>query len=244
VLLLPLEIALKGTLSERTIRRLHGVGHVALALGASKAAPRVNVGWLVLAALLSDFLLGIFAWMGLEHATVPPDYAARHYLLFTFPYSHGLLALLLWAGIAGFLISRAYAYDRSRVFLVIALVTLSHFVLDGIVHVAGLPLDGQNSPKFGLGLWNHLALELSIETVMAVIGVVMYLRLSGSRAPALGRYGMAVFVAIVTALTWTQLFATTPPPATQLKTAWVVVPLAFSMIAYALDRKRARAATV
>jgi hypothetical protein len=48
-----------------------GVGHVAWALGASKAAPRINVGWLVLAALLSDFLLGVFAAVGLEHATVP-----------------------------------------------------------------------------------------------------------------------------------------------------------------------------
>jgi hypothetical protein len=72
-----------------------GVGHVALALGASKAAPRLNAGWLVFAALLSDFLLGIFASLGLEHASVPADYATRHYLLFTFPYSHGLLALLL-----------------------------------------------------------------------------------------------------------------------------------------------------
>jgi hypothetical protein len=66
-----------------------GIGHVALALGAAKATPRLNVGWLVFAALVSDFLLGIFALIGLEHASVPPDYAQRHYLLFTFPYSHG-----------------------------------------------------------------------------------------------------------------------------------------------------------
>jgi hypothetical protein len=203
----------------------------------------LNVGWLVLAALLSDFLLGIFAGMGLEHATVPPDYSARHYLLFTFPYSHGLLALLLWAGIAGFLISRAYVSDRSRMFLVIFLVVLSHFVLDGIVHVAGLPIDGENSPKLGLGLWNHMPLELSIETVMAIIGVVMYLRLSGSSAPAFGRYGMAVFVVFVTAMTWTQLFATTAPKPEAMIVGWIVVPVAFSLIAYALDRRRARAAS-
>ena len=221
-----------------------GVGHVALALGASRATPRVNVGWLVFAALLSDFLLGIFAWMGWEHATAPPDYANRHYLLFTFPYSHGLLALLVWAIIAGFLISRVYAFNRSRVFLVIALVVLSHFVLDGIVHVAGLPLDGESSPKFGLGLWKHMRLELSIETVMAIVGVALYLKLSGSAAPRVGRYGMTVLVAVVTAMTWTQLFATTPPPATELKVSLLAVPLFFSSIAYALDRKRARQAAL
>jgi hypothetical protein len=127
-----------------------GIGHVALTLGAAKVTPRLNVGWLVFAALVSDFLLGVFALMGLEYATVPPDYAQRHYLLFTFPYSHGLLPLFLWAPVAGFLISRLSKLDRKRVFLVIAAVVLSHFVLDGIVHVAGLPLAGGNSPKLGL----------------------------------------------------------------------------------------------
>jgi hypothetical protein len=217
-----------------------GVGHVALALGASKAAPRVNVGWLVLAALLSDFLLGIFAWLGLEHATVPESYATKHYLLFTFPYSHGLLALLLWAAIFGFLISRAYRLDSRHVWLVVGLVVLSHFVLDGLVHVAGVPLVGENSPKLGLGLWNHMPLELSIETGMSILGVVMYWRLAGS--PAFSRYGMALFVALVTAMTWTQLFVTTPPKAEQLTVSWIVVPLALAGIAYGLDRQRARVA--
>ena len=76
-----------------------GIGHVAVALGASRAAPRLNVGWLVFAALLADFMLGIFASLGLEHATVPDDYANKHYLLFQFPYSHGLLGLVIWGGL-------------------------------------------------------------------------------------------------------------------------------------------------
>ena len=152
-----------------------GVGHVALALGASKAAPRLNVGWLVLAALLSDFLLGVFTWIGLEHASVPEAYATRHYLLFTFPYSHGLLPLVFWAAAFGFLISRAYGIEGNRVWFVLALVVLSHYLLDGIVHVAGLPLAGENSPKLGLGLWKHMRLELTIESLMAGAGIAVYL---------------------------------------------------------------------
>ena len=217
-----------------------GVGHVALALGAARAAPRLNVGWLVFAALVSDFLLGIFGFLGLEHATVPDDYAHRHYLLFTFPYSHGLLPLFLWAAIAGLFISRLSSLDRTRVFLVIAVVTLSHFVLDGIVHVAGLPMAGENSPKFGLGLWNHLPFELSLETLMAIIGVIIYLRLAGRESPGLSRYGMPIFVAVVTLLTWNQLFAKKPPPPQQLVPAWIIVPLVFSALAYGLDRGRIR----
>ena len=49
-------------------------------------------GWLIFAAFLPDFLLGLFASAGWEDYQVPPDYASKHYLLFTFPFSHGLLA--------------------------------------------------------------------------------------------------------------------------------------------------------
>ena len=216
-----------------------GVGHVAVALGASRAAPRVNVGWFVFAALLSDFLLGIFAWMGLEHSTAPEDYASRHYLLFTFPYSHGLVPLLLWGAIFGLLVAGAYRLDR-RIWLVVALVVLSHFVLDGIVHVAGLPLWGENSPKFGLGLWNHLPLELLLETAMAIAGMAVYWRTAGAGGSALSRYGMAIFVLLVTAMTWTQLFLTVPPPPQQLRVSLIVIPLVFAAVAYGLDRRRAR----
>jgi hypothetical protein len=217
-----------------------GVGHVAIALGAAKAAPRLNVGWLVFAALLSDFLLGIFAVAGLEHASVPPDYAARHYLLFTFPYSHGLLSLVLWAAIAGFLISWQRNVDRTRVFLVIAAVALSHFVLDAAVHVAGLPLAGENSPKIGLGLWEHLPLELSTETLMTVVGIGIYLQVAGAGAPGSSRYGMPIFAGLITALTWTQLFAVVPPKPNQMTVGWIVAPLVFSAIAYGLDMRRIR----
>lgn len=215
-----------------------GVGHVAIALGASRAVPRLNAGWLVLAALLADFLLGIFAALGLERASVPDGYASRHYLLFTFPYSHGLLALLLWSVILGFLVSRGQALDAQRIWLVVALVALSHFLLDGIVHVAGLPLAGKNSPKFGLGLWNHMPLELVLETLMAVAGVVIYWKIPQSSR--FGRLRMALFVLIVTAMTWTQLLLTKPPAAEQLTVSWIVVPLVLAAIAYALDRGRTR----
>jgi hypothetical protein len=114
-------------------------------------APRVNVGWLIFAALLAHFLLGIFALFRLEQAHVPADYASRHYLTFTFPYSQGLVPLLLWGTLTGFLLSRMQGEGRMRVFLVIAALVVSHFVLDGLVPVAGLRLAGENSPKFWTG---------------------------------------------------------------------------------------------
>ncbi len=216
-----------------------GIGHAAVALGASRVVPRVNVGLLVFAAFLADFLLGIFGALGLEQAHVPSDYASRHYLTFTFPYSHGLVSLLLWGVVFGAIFCWVDRQDRVRAFWVMAALVLSHFVLDGLVHVPELPLLGQNSPKVGLALWNHMPLELSLETLMALAGLVVYWSLrSGTK---LGRWGIGIFVLLLTALTWTQLWSATPPTQSQLVPTWIIAPLLFSAIPYLFDRKRVAA---
>lgn len=213
-----------------------GIGHAAVALGASRVAPRVNVGILVFAAFLADFLLGIFGAFGMEQAQVPPDYATRHYLTFTFPYSHGLVALVVWGVLFGAIFSWVDRQDRLRAFWVMAALVFSHFLLDGLVHVPELPLLGQNSPKVGLALWNHMPLELTLETLMALVGLVIYWMLNGGTK--LSRTGMAAFVVLLTGLTWTQLFSTTAPTSSQLVPTWIIAPIVFSAIPYALDRKR------
>ena len=216
-----------------------GVGHAAVALGASRIEPRINVGLLIFAAFLADFLLGIFAAFGLEQAHVPPDFAARHYLTFSFPYSHGLVSLLVWGVLLGALLCWLDRRDRKRAFLVIAALVFSHFILDAVAHVRELPLLGENSRKIGLALWNHLPLELALETFMAGAGLVIYWRLGGSN---LSRWGVALFTLLLTALTWTQLFVTQAPSPSQLIPNWILAPLVFGAIPYFFDRKRIAAA--
>jgi len=218
-----------------------GVGHVALALGASGAAKRVNVGWLVFAALLADFLLGVFAKLGLEQAHVPADYGSRHYLTFTFPYSHGLIMLVLWGLLLGSLISNFQEVERVRVFFVVAMLVVSHFLLDGLVHVVGLPIAGEGSVKFGLGLWNHLQYELSLETVMALFGFLLYLRVA-KRSPLWCRFGILFTVGLIAVATWAQLFVNEPPLPSQLIFGWIIGPVLFGAVFYALDRKRQQSA--
>ena len=215
-----------------------GIGHAALALGASRAAPRINAGVLIFAAFMADFLLGIFAALGMEQAHVPPDFATRHYLTFTFPYSHGMVALLGWGLLFGAMCCWVTRQDRVRVFWVIAALVFSHFILDGLVHAPELPLLGQNSPKLGLALWDHMPLELTIESLMALAGLVTYWMLRGGTQ--VGRWGMAAFVVLLTALTWTQLFSTTPPTNSELISSWIIAPIVFSAIPYAFDRTRVR----
>ena len=218
-------------------RRL-GVGHAAVALGAARLIPRLNVGWLVFAATLADFLLGVFAALRLEQAHVPADFATRHYLTFTFPYSHGLVPLLIWGTILGWLVSRLEGPDRSRAFVVVGALVVSHYLLDGLVHVAGLPILGESSPKLGLGLWENLPLELAMETAMTAACVVLYLQFIGSRAPAIARYGVTVLMVLLTAATWSPLATSVPPTEAQLIPSWIGMPVLFSALVYAFDRKR------
>lgn len=213
-----------------------GVGHAALALTVARTVPCLNAGWLVFASLLADFLLGIFAWMGLEQAHVPADYPHRHYLTFTFPYSHGLAPLLLWGALLGTLIALLQSSDRQRIFLTVAAVVLSHFFLDSIVHVVGLPLAGESSPKVAFGLWNYMPFELILETLMTIGALVLYWRVKPRSA--ISRYGIAVFMILFAALTWTQLFMTTPPESAQLIPSWIAFPLVCGAIVYALDGRR------
>lgn len=88
----------------------------------------------------------------------------------------------------------------------------------------------------GLALWNHMPLELTLESLMALAGLVVYWSLSGGTK--VSRWGMAAFVVLLTALTWTQLFSTVPPTTSQLVPTWIMAPIVFSAIPYAFDRKR------
>ena len=219
-----------------------GIGHFAAGLALKKAEPRLNAGWLVFGAYLSDFLLGIFVWLGVERYDVPADLAAKHYLTFTFPYSHGLAADLLWSGVAGglaFLGMTAPPSVRKRAAWIMAAAVLSHFLLDGLVHVRGLPLWGEASPKLGLGLWNRLPLELSLEAIMVVVAVALYLDFTRARNRT-GRYGMIALLALLTPLTiFGQLSLKTTPQAGPLIGAWIATPVIFAALAYWLDRQRA-----
>ena len=96
-----------------------------------------------------------------------------HYLTFTFPYSHGLIASLSWSA-AAFGIARACGWEV-RAGVVVAATVFSHFLLDALVHVAGLPLLGAGSYRVGLGLWRHTGLELAVECVIGGLGWWIYL---------------------------------------------------------------------
>ena len=216
-------------------------GHLAAGLVLKKMERRINLGWLFFAALFHDFLLGILVLLGLEQIHIPVNFAQTHYLTFTFPYSHGLAASIMWSalafGITYAVLPKWTSKERKQAGWVIALTVFSHFVLDWFVHIPEMPLLGADSLKIGLSLWNNLPLALVLEAALVIFGFVYYL-ITVKPKTKLARYGIAALMILVTMLTVTgQLFADTPPPANGAAMAWIFQPFLICGLAYWFDRK-------
>ncbi len=216
------------------------VGHLGVGLALKKVEPKINVGWLLFASLLLDLLLGIFVLTGLEQVHIPQNFARIHYLTFTFPYSHGLLAAILWSTLA-FIVVRLLPFGKSwgnRAAFVIALAVFAHFLCDVIEHVPEMPLVGPNSPMLGLGLWQHMSFALGLEIVLAIAGYLFYVNAGAKSRVAL--YGMALFMGLLALATLSQAFASAAPEPVQLTTVWIVEPFVIGGIALWLDRQRTK----
>lgn len=186
------------------------VGHLGAGLAAKRLAPEVRLGVLFLAAMGLDALLWIFVLLGLESVHFPARVGEARFPTFTFPYSHGLVASLAWSAIA---VALVHVAGRSLgAALVVGATVFSHFVLDVLVHVAGLPLLGGVSYHLGLGLWRHTGLELVVECGLGGVGWWLYCGTRGS-ADGARRWGLAAVVAVSALLTIWGALATGPPPA-------------------------------
>jgi hypothetical protein len=209
------------------------VGHLGVGLAAKRVAPGVNLGVLFLATMSLDALLWIFVLRGLEAVHVPANFGEAHYLTFTFPYSHGLIASLAWSA-AALAVARVRGWSAT-VGLVIAATVFSHFVLDALVHVVGLPMLGPGSYRLGLGLWRHTGLELVLECLIAGLGWWVYARSPGS-AQGGARWGLAVIVALSALMTVMGALATEPPPSPAvLATVSLATIAVLSLLAWWLD---------
>jgi hypothetical protein len=211
------------------------VGHLGAGLAAKRLAPRVNLGVLFLAAMGLDALLWIFVLLGLEEMRVPGNFDEAHYLTFTFPYSHGLVASLAWS-VAALTVARAFGWSAATG-LVIAATVFSHFVLDALVHVVGLPVLGPGSYRLGLGLWRHPGLELPLECAIGVLGWWLYVRSPGSvRGGA--RWSLGAIVAASALMTVMGALATAPPPSPAVMATVSLATIAIlSGFAWRLDRR-------
>jgi hypothetical protein len=187
------------------------IGHYGVSLAAKRVDARLPLGWLFLAVQLPDILWAVLFLLGVEKARIVPAQTAvmavdHNYI----PYSHSLVAVLLWAGVVFVLFrllpSGAAGSRKGTVAIVMALAVFSHFVLDVIVE-SNLPLY-DDAAKVGLGLANNALAAYIVEGLILVAGLILYLK-STTPKNLTGRYGMIVFEGLMLAF---NLVMFGPPP--------------------------------
>ena len=212
------------------------VGHYGVSLAFKSLEKPLPLWLLFIAVQFVDVLWAVFVFLGIEKVRITPGITASNPLdLYYLPYSHSLLAALIWSALAfvGYkIVSRRVAYAA---FLLSAAV-FSHWVLDVIVHRPDLPLY-DDTYKMGFGLWNYPILALALEASLLFGGMILYLR-SSSALSALGRFGMPVFGIVLLAIQ-AMVFFGSPPSSTMAAALTAFLSyVVFAALAYWLEKKR------
>ncbi|HEY2925080.1 MAG TPA: hypothetical protein VGJ98_08970 [Candidatus Eisenbacteria bacterium] len=209
------------------------VGHYGVSF-ASKSVDRSIPLWvLFIAVQLLDVLWAPFVLLGIEKVRIEPGITASNPLdLYYMPYTHSLVAALLWSAVAFGIYRLVASRGRNRPALLVGAAVFSHWVLDLLVHRPDLPLY-DDTAKVGLGLWNFPALALGLEIALLFGGMWMYFRTGEER-----RTAMAVFGAIMVGIQAYIFFG--PPPVSDKAAAATALAayFVFALVIGMLERRR------
>lgn len=162
-------------------------GHFGFAALVKSREPTAPLWGLMLAAVWLDWIFAPLLALHLEYVEpVHPGYGG---LIIHADYTHSILGALLLAAILGLAFLPRWG---RRVSTVIALVVMSHWVLDLIVHRPDMPILPGNAgdlPRFGFGLWTQPKVSAVMELLLVAIGSLMYWRAAKQVSVNAGRSG-------------------------------------------------------
>jgi len=212
------------------------IGHFAVAFGAKKAVPRTSVATLMVAAELVDLLWPILVLLGIETVQIDAG-AASPFLRLRFvhyPWTHSLLMGVLWGIGFGIVYRARTSYARGA--LAIAILVVSHWVLDWVVHRPDLQFAPWIDTRVGLGLWASPTATLVVEAALFIAGVGVYARATRPR-DRIGAWGFWGFVAFLV-VAYASSIAGGAPPSPQVVAA--TAPLGWAMVSWIawFDRHR------
>jgi membrane-bound metal-dependent hydrolase YbcI (DUF457 family) len=193
------------------------LGHFGLGFGAKRIAPAVSLGALFAAAQFADLLWPTLVLLGVERVDIQPGATVVTPLDFvSYPYSHSLVTLVVWGLLfgAGYRIVR---HSRAAAAITIAVLVVSHWVLDVITHRPDMPLAPGAARRLGLGLWFSMPGTLVAELVLFATGVALYAGSTRARDRA-GSIGLWSLVAFFIAVYFASVFS--PPPPSASAVAW------------------------
>jgi membrane-bound metal-dependent hydrolase YbcI (DUF457 family) len=176
--------------------------------------------------------------LGIEKVRIVPGITASNPLdLYYMPYTHSLVAALVWACVVGLVYRLIARPARRQGSVMVGLAVFSHWILDFVVHRPDLPLY-DNTAKVGLGLWNAPAIALGLEAVLLFGG--MWLCLRGRLSRSLGTLVFGVVMLVV------QVYIFFGPPPTSDRAAASTALVAYAVFAVVIwwlqDRRAAHEA--
>lgn len=216
------------------------IGHFAVAFAAKRVAPRVSLAALFGAAQLADLLWPVLVALGIEHVRIDPGNTAFTPLDFvSYPYSHSLALLVVWGVVFG-LAYRAGSGRNGRTIAVLALLVVSHWVLDWLTHRPDMPLYPGGGPKVGLELWRSIPATLVVELALFGAGVWIYANATRPR-DAVGRWSFAALWVVLVVLYVVNATAGAPPSVSAIWAAGIIGGAVLLAWAWWTDRHRAEA---
>ena len=175
------------------------IGHFApalLARGITEDAPKLGV--LFIAAQLVDWVFFTFAIFGIEQLRIVPGITAMNPLDLVFmPYSHSLLATAGWALVFGVVVGIVLRNIVAAAWG--AIVVLSHWLLDLLVHRPDLTIAG-GEDKYGLGLWNTPHIEMPLEIGLVLLAYWLYI--SRTKGPVIPPLILLAAMLLFQAINW------------------------------------------
>jgi hypothetical protein len=195
------------------------VGHYAPSFAIKSARPEIPLWLLFVAVQLLDFASSILIIVGIKNM----------------PYTHSLVAAMLWALGAILLIGPLLGFGMVSAFWVGAAV-FSHWVLDFLVHRPDLALYG-DSMKVGLGLYSLPAIEFSLEAIFLYAGMALYLRATRP-INFIGRFGLPVFGLVMLAFQALLFFGPLPRSPIQFSIELLLSFTLFTAVAAWLAHQR------
>jgi hypothetical protein len=174
------------------------VGHYSVAFAAKSDENRIPLWVLFIAVQFLDYIWATLVLLGIEKLRVIKGLTAGSMVdSYYHPYSHSLVAALIWSGVAAAIYKFAWRARASKAAaLLVGLAVFSHWILDFIAHPRDLAIY-DNTWKVGLGFWNYRGPEFALEVALLAGGIVLYLArntISAARKRAVIGFGLALII--------------------------------------------------
>lgn len=211
------------------------IGHFAVGFASKKFAERSSLSVLLAAPLLADILWPFFLLFGWEQVRLDPGNTRfTPFDFISYPWSHSLLMLCIWATAFGAIYYAITLYRPGALAIWIGVV--SHWVLDWITHRPDMPIY-PGGPRYGLGLWNSIPGTMITELLMFAVGIWLYVQATRAK-DRVGHYAFLAYIIVLLVIYLANSFG--PPPSDIATLPWLAIalPVVFLPWAWWFDRHR------